>query len=225
MNYKHSFLSTIPEIIEDARQGKMFILVDDENRENEGDVIVSATLMNPDQMIQMINYTSGIICLVIDENQRQKLQLGLQARTIAEDGSCPLPMSLTSIEARKGIESGLSAKDRLQTIKSAINPDATPNSIVTPGHVFPLLVNPGGIRARQGHTEASIEIMKLAGLQPCAVLSEAMNVDGTMARGEDLAKIAKTLGIKISSIEMLLQYLDELENTKTNQAIGEKIPA
>jgi 3,4-dihydroxy 2-butanone 4-phosphate synthase/GTP cyclohydrolase II len=203
-----STLSPITEIIEDARNGKMFIIIDDEDRENEGDFIVSASLANVDQITTMINYSSGIICLVINEEKKNKL--GLEFARKRGKAQNPLYTAfLDSIEASEGISTGVSSADRLQTIKAAIKPNANFDSIVTPGHVFPLLAHPLGLKARQGHTEASIAIMKLAGLDESAILCEIMNKDGTMSRLPELITLAKELNIKIGSIADLIKYIDE----------------
>lgn len=205
-----NFLSPISEIIEDAKNGKMFILIDDEDRENEGDIIVSAQHITKEQMATIVNYTNGVICLILNEDKRQKLGLELQPkRGRALNGM--YTAFLTSIEANEGVSTGSSAQDRVATIRAAINKNATYDSIITPGHIFPLLVNPGGLKVRRGHTEASIEIMKLAGLDESAVLCEIVSKDGSMAQTTELIEIAKKLNIKMSSIELLVKYINDLE--------------
>lgn len=204
MNY--STLSPIEEIIQDARNGKIFIMIDDEDRENEGDFIVSAELVTAEQIAQIINYSSGIICLVIEEERRRKLGLELARR---RGDTANRPVFLDSIEASSGVSTGVSATDRLQTIKAAINPNANYDSIITPGHIFPLLAHPMGLKGRQGHTETSIAIMKLAGLDESAILCEAVNKDGTMARLPELLRFAKELNIKVGSVADLIRYIDE----------------
>ena len=206
----HSILSPITEIINAARNGEMFIMIDDENRENEGDFIVSASIATVEQMTTMINYSSGIVCLVIEEERKENLGLDFaKKRGKAQD---PLYTAfLDSIEASEGVSTGVSSADRLQTIKAAIDENANFDSIVTPGHVFPLLSHPLGLKARQGHTEASIAIMKLAGLDHSAILCEIMNKDGTMARLPELCILAKKLNLKIGSIADLVQHIEENE--------------
>lgn len=208
MNY--SILSPIAEIIECARKGEMFIIIDDENRENEGDFIVSASLATVEQMTTMINYSSGIVCVVINEEKRRKL--GLEFARKRGKAQNPLYTAfLDSIEANNGVSTGVSSADRLQTIKAAISPNANFDSIVTPGHVFPLLAHPLGLKVRQGHTEASVAIMKLAGLDESAILCEIMNKDGTMARLPELIVLAKELNMRIGSIADLIKYIEENE--------------
>lgn len=207
-NINSNGFSPISEIIHDARLGKMFILVDDEARENEGDFIVAAEYITVKQMADMINYGSGIVCLVIDEERRKQLDLNLQTRRgrAAIEANQYLA-SLDSIEAAEGITTGISAYDRVQTIKAAIASNALPDSIITPGHIFPLLAHKGGVLARGGHTEASMEIMKLAGLSPYAALCEVNMKNGTMALLPNLIRIAKKLKIKIGSIKDLCEFL------------------
>ena len=206
----NNFLSPISEIIEDARNGKMFILVDGPERENEGDLIVSAQHVTNAQMTQMINYGSGIVCLVINEERRRMLNLELQPRR-GDRVDEFYTAFLTSIEAKEGISTGVSSEDRVTTIKTAISNDNPEQQIITPGHIFPLLVNKGGLKARCGHTEASATIMKLAGLEESAVLCELMNKDGKMSRMSDLVNLANELGLKISSIELLLEHIEKIE--------------
>ena len=220
MNY--STLSPIMEIINDAKEGRMFIMIDDENRENEGDFIVSASLATVKQMTTMINYSSGIICLVIEEKKRKTL--GLECARKRGKAKDPLHTAfLDSIEASSGISTGVSSADRLHTIRAAINPNSDFNSIVTPGHVFPLLAHPLGLKVRQGHTEASIAVMKLAGLDESAILCEIMNKDGTMARLPDLLILAKELNMKIGSIADLIKHIEENEKDFYNNIIANAI--
>ena len=220
MSSVSNFLFPIFEIIEDAKNGKMFILIDDEDRENEGDIIVSAQHITKEQMATIVNYTNGVICLIINEDRRQKLGLELQPRRgRALNGM--YTAFLTSIEANEGVSTGSSAEDRVTTVRAAIDKNATYDSIITPGHIFPLLANPGGLKVRRGHTEASIEIMKLAGLDESAVLCEIVSRDGYMARTDELIEIAKKLDIKISSIELLVKYIDDLEVASMQNVIQE----
>lgn len=205
-----NLLSSISEIIEEARNGRMFILVDDCDRENEGDLIVSAHHITIEQMTHMINYTSGIVCLVINEERRKLLGLELQQRR-GDKVNALYTAFLTSIEAKDDITTGVSSEDRVKTIKAAISNDNPADKIITPGHVFPLLAHSQGLKVRRGHTEASVAIMKLAGLQETAVLCEIMNKDGTMSRSDELFMIAKELDIKVSSIELLIKYIENLE--------------
>jgi 3,4-dihydroxy-2-butanone 4-phosphate synthase len=219
MSCIRNFLSPISEIIEDAKNGKMFILIDDEDRENEGDIIVSAQHVTPEQMATIVNYTNGVICLVIEEEQKNKLGLELQPKR----GRALDPFYtafLTSIEANDGVSTGSSAADRVTTIRAAIDKDAHYDSIITPGHIFPILAHKDGLKVRRGHSEASVAVMKLAGLNESAVLCEIVNRDGSMARTPQLIEIAKELNIKISSIELLVKYVNELEVIAVQQVMN-----
>ena len=199
----NKIFSTIKEIIRNAKKGKMFILVDDKDRENEGDLIIPGSKCNSKSINFMAKHGRGLICLALTSNQIEKLKLPLMSRT----NKSRMQTAFTiSIEARKGISTGISAYDRAKTIKVAINPNAKKKDIVSPGHVFPLVARTGGVLERAGHTEASVDISKLSKINPSAVICEVMNEDGRMARLKDLKKFSKKHKIKIASIEDLIEY-------------------
>ncbi len=201
--------SPIKDIIKDARRGKMFILVDDKDRENEGDLIIPGSKCNSKSINFMAKHGRGLICLALSKSQIIKLKLPLMSRT----NKSRMQTAFTiSIEAKKGISTGISAYDRAKTIKVAINPKTKKNDIVSPGHVFPLVARQGGVLERTGHTEASVDISKLSKLNPSAVICEVMNEDGRMARLKDLHKFSIKHKIKIASIEDLIAY--RLKNEK-----------
>ena len=190
-------LSSPAEIIEDARNGKMFILVDDESRENEGDLIIPAQMATPQAINFMAKYGRGLICLALTQERVRELGLPLMAR---DNDSRHQPAFTISIEAREGVSTGISASDRARTIAVAVDPTKSKDAIVSPGHVFPLEARDGGVLVRAGHTEASVDISRLAGLNPSGVICEIMNDDGTMARLPDLTKFAQFHGLKIGTI-------------------------
>ena len=198
-------IATIEEAIEDIRQGKMVILVDDEDRENEGDLCIAAEKVTPEAINFMAKYGRGLICLALTAEKVEQLKLPLQGSEFH-----PRPPQGTaftvSIEARRGVTTGISAHDRAVTILTAIADDAKPEDLVTPGHVFPLRAQPGGVLVRAGHTEGSVDLARLAGLKPAAVICEIMNDDGTMARLPDLEKFAEKHGLKIATIADLISY-------------------
>ena len=199
----HEYLSPPEEIIEEARQGKMFILVDDEDRENEGDLVIPAQCATPEAVNFMAKYGRGLICLAMDHNHIERLRLPLMAQ---QNGTRHQTAFTVSIEAREGVTTGISAADRARTIQAAIDPKAGPDDIVTPGHVFPLLARDGGVLVRAGHTEASVDIARMAGMTAAGVICEIMNDDGTMARLPDLVKFAQFHGLKVGTIADLIAY-------------------
>ena len=202
-------LSPISSIIRDAKKGKIFILVDNKNRENEGDLIIPASKANSNSINFMAKHGRGLICLALTKKQVNKLSLPLMSAV----NKARMQTAFTvSIEAKKGITTGISAFDRAKTIKVAINQNSKKNDIVSPGHVFPLVARSGGVLERAGHTEASVDISKLAKLNPSSVICEVMNEDGRMARLDDLLKFAKKHNLKIASIEDLISY--RLKNEK-----------
>lgn len=202
-------LATPEEIIEDARNGRMYILVDAEDRENEGDLIIPAQFATPDAINFMAKFGRGLICLSIDQ-QRADL-LGLS--NMSADNRSRFETAFTpSIEAREGVTTGISAADRSHTILTAIDADSREDDIVSPGHMFPIIAKDGGVLIRTGHTEASVDISRLAGLNPSAVICEIMNDDGTMARLPDLVKYAQFHGLKIGTIESLVAYRMERDH-------------
>jgi 3,4-dihydroxy 2-butanone 4-phosphate synthase/GTP cyclohydrolase II len=195
--------SKISSIIQDAKKGKMFILVDDKNRENEGDLIIPGSKCNSKSINFMAKHGRGLICLALTKKQVDNLKLPLMSSI----NKSRMQTAFTiSIEARKGITTGISAQDRAKTIKTAINPNVKKNEIVSPGHVFPLVARSGGVLERAGHTEASVDISKLSKLNPSSVICEVMNEDGRMARLNDLFKFSKKHKIKLASIEDLISY-------------------
>jgi 3,4-dihydroxy 2-butanone 4-phosphate synthase / GTP cyclohydrolase II len=199
----HKFLSPIEDVIEDARNGKIFILVDDEDRENEGDLIIPAEMATPAAVNFMARHGRGLICLPLTRKRVEHLGLDLMS---SNNQSRHQTAFTTSIEAREGVTTGISAADRARTIEVAIDPKANSSDIATPGHVFPLIAQDGGVLVRAGHTEAAVDISRLAGLNPSAVICEIMNEDGTMARLPDLVEFAKEHDLKVATIRDLIAY-------------------
>ena len=199
---KNSF-TPIENIIAIAKRGGMFILVDDEKRENEGDLIISTTDSSAKNINFMAKYGRGLICLALDSVQAKRLNLSLMSPINQSRNKTAFTIS---IEAKKGITTGISAKDRAKTIKIASKKNVTKNEIVSPGHVFPIIAKNGGVLVRAGHTEASVDISKLAKKNNSAVICEIMNEDGTMAKGQDLFTFAKKHKLKIGKIEDLIAY-------------------
>lgn len=200
---KDSPLSSIEEIIDDARNGRMFILVDDEDRENEGDLIIPAQMATPDAVNFMAKYGRGLICLSMTSERIDQLGLSMMSTTNESRHSTAFTVS---IEAREGISTGISAADRARTVATAIDPSKSKESIVSPGHVFPLMARDGGVLVRAGHTEAAVDISRLAGLNPSGVICEIMNDDGSMARMPDLLKFSQRHGLRIGTIADLISY-------------------
>jgi 3,4-dihydroxy 2-butanone 4-phosphate synthase / GTP cyclohydrolase II len=197
------FISPTEELIEEARRGRMFILVDDEDRENEGDLVIPGQFATPDAINFMARFARGLICLAMTRHRVDQLGLPLMA---AANGTRHSTAFTVSIEAKEGVTTGISAADRAHTIATAINPEMGREHIVTPGHVFPLLARDGGTLVRAGHTEASVDIARLAGLNPSGVICEIMNDDGTMARMPDLVSFAQHHGLKLGTIADLIAH-------------------
>ncbi|NOG71228.1 3,4-dihydroxy-2-butanone-4-phosphate synthase [Roseicella sp. DB1501] len=197
------FISPTEELIEEARRGRMFILVDDEDRENEGDLVIPAQFATPDAINFMAKHARGLICLAMTRHRVEQLGLPLMA---AANGTRHSTAFTVSIEAKEGVTTGISAADRAHTVATAINPELGREHIVTPGHVFPLLARDGGTLVRAGHTEASVDIARLAGLNPSGVICEIMNEDGTMARMPDLVAFAQHHGLKLGTIADLIAH-------------------
>ncbi len=191
------------DIIEEARKGRMFILVDDEDRENEGDLVIPAQWATPDAINFMAKHARGLICLALTRERVEQLGLPLMAQN---NGTRHQTAFTVSIEARQGVTTGISAADRARTVSVAIDPSCGPSDIVTPGHVFPLVARDGGVLERTGHTEAAVDLARLAGLNPSGVICEIMNDDGTMARRNDLINFAQRHGLKIGTIADLIAY-------------------
>jgi 3,4-dihydroxy 2-butanone 4-phosphate synthase / GTP cyclohydrolase II len=198
-----SRLSPIEDVIEDARQGRMFILVDDEARENEGDLVIPAEKASPEAINFMAKHGRGLICLAMTRQRVQELGLHLMAPNNQTRHQTAFTVS---IEAREGVTTGISAADRAHTISVAINHNRGRADIVSPGHVFPLVAQDGGVLVRAGHTEAAVDVARLAGLNPSGVICEIMNDDGSMARMPDLQRFAEAHGLKIASISDLIAY-------------------
>jgi 3,4-dihydroxy 2-butanone 4-phosphate synthase / GTP cyclohydrolase II len=196
-------LVPIEEILEEARNGRMFILVDDEDRENEGDLIIPAQMATPDAINFMATHGRGLICLTLSKTRVEQLGLDLMSRA---NGTRHETAFTTSIEAKTGVTTGISAADRARTVSVAIDASMTSDDIVTPGHVFPLIARDGGVLVRAGHTEAAVDISRLAGLNPSGVICEIMKDDGTMARMDDLVPFARMHNLKMGTIRDLIEY-------------------
>ncbi len=199
----HETVSPPEAIIEEARNGRMVILVDDEGREDEGDLVVPAQMATPQAINFMARYGRGLICLALTRDRVGQLGLPLMSR---QNGTRHHTAFTVSIEAREGVTTGISAPDRARTIAIAIDPTKGQEDIVTPGHVFPLVARDGGVLVRAGHTEAAVDIARLAGLNPSGVICEIMNDDGTMARRDDLIRFAQFHNLKIGTIADLIAY-------------------
>ncbi|MDX3772802.1 bifunctional 3,4-dihydroxy-2-butanone-4-phosphate synthase/GTP cyclohydrolase II [Chromatiaceae bacterium AAb-1] len=203
-------LNTTAELIEDFRQGKIVILMDDEDRENEGDLLIAAEYITPDAINFMATHGRGLICLPLTRKRCQQLGLPLMVDVNRSPFATPFTLS---IEAAEGVTTGISAADRARTVKAAVARDAKPSDIVAPGHIFPLMAQDGGVLVRAGHTEAGCDLARLAGLEPAAVLVEILNEDGTMARRPDLEVFAKKHNLKIGTIADLIEYRNLHETT------------
>ncbi|MBE9605195.1 3,4-dihydroxy-2-butanone-4-phosphate synthase [Acetobacteraceae bacterium H6797] len=197
------FISPTEELLEEARSGRMFILVDDEDRENEGDLVIPAQFATPDAINFMARFARGLICLAMTRPRVEQLGLPLMAQS---NGTRHQTAFTVSIEARDGVTTGISAADRARTVAVAINPELGREHIVTPGHVFPLVAREGGTLVRAGHTEAAVDFARLAGLNPAGVICEIMNEDGTMARMPDLVAFAQHHGLKLGTIADLIAH-------------------
>ncbi len=200
---RHAFLSSPEEIIDEARNGRMFILVDDEDRENEGDLVIPAQMATPDAINFMAWHGRGLVCLAMTRARVEQLGIGPMTKT---NGTRHETAFTVSIEAREGVTTGISAADRARTIAVATDSAKGRADIVTPGHVFPLVARDGGVLVRAGHTEAAVDVSRLAGLNPSGVICEIMNEDGTMARMDDLVTFAQFHNLKIGTIRDLIAY-------------------
>ncbi len=212
-------ISSVEEIIEDARNGRMFILVDHEDRENEGDLVIPAQWATPDAINFMALYGRGLICLALTPERIEDLGLSLMS---TNNSSRHETAFTTSIEAREGVTTGISAADRARTVQVAIDSSKGPADIATPGHVFPLRAKRGGVLVRAGHTEAAVDVSRLAGLNPSGVICEVINDDGTMARLPELIAFGQKHGIKIGTISDLIKYRrrnDNLVKVRTEEVI------
>ncbi len=211
-------LNTTSEIIDEIRNGRMVILMDDEDRENEGDLIIAASCVRSEDINFMARYGRGLICLTLTGEHCQKLNLPLMTSNSNSNFGTNFTVS---IEAAEGVTTGISAADRALTIQKAVDPDAKPTDLVQPGHVFPLMAQAGGVLSRAGHTEAGCDLARLAGQESSAVIVEILNDDGTMARRADLEKFAEKHGVKIGTIADLIRY--RIENEKTVEHMTETI--
>jgi len=209
-------LNTTEEIIEDLRQGKMVVIMDDEDRENEGDLLMSASAATPDDINFMARFGRGLICLTLTRDRCQQLRLPLMVNATDSEHGTNFTLS---IEAAEGVTTGISAADRAVTVQAAVAKDARPEDIIQPGHIFPLMAQPGGVLNRAGHTEAGCDLARLAGHDPSAVIVEILNDDGTMARRPDLEIFAKEHNLKMGTIEDLIRY--RIENEKTVERVAE----
>lgn len=204
------------EIIEDIRQGKMVILMDDEDRENEGDLIMAASWVRPEDINFMVTHARGLVCMPMSKDRCEQLNLPLMVR----DNNAAYSTAFTvSIEAAEGVTTGISAADRAATIRAAVAKDAQPTDIVQPGHIFPLMAHPGGVLTRAGHTEAGVDLARLAGQEPAAVIVEILKEDGSMARRADLEKFAEKHDLKIGTIADLIDY--RLKNEHNLERVSE----
>lgn len=209
--------SGIEDIIDDIRDGKMVIMVDDENRENEGDLLMAAAKVRPEDINYMATHGRGLICLTLSRERCAQLRLPLMVTTTDEHHATNFTIS---IEAAEGITTGISAHDRARTVQAAVAPGARPEDLSQPGHIFPVMAQPGGVLTRAGHTEAGCDLARLAGLESAAVIVEILNADGSMARRPDLERFARAHGIRIGTIADLIRY--RLEKERNVERIAEK---
>lgn len=203
-------MNTVEEIIDDIRAGKMVIILDDEDRENEGDLVMAASHVTAEDINFMARYGRGLICLTLTRERCKQLRLPLMVSESAEKHGTNFTLS---IEAAEGVTTGISAHDRAVTIQAAVAPDAGPDDLVQPGHIFPLMAQPGGVLTRAGHTETGCDLARLAGLDPSAVIVEILNEDGTMARRPDLEKFAQAHDLKMGTVADLIQYRMDKEHS------------
>jgi len=202
--------ASIPELLDELRAGRMVVIVDDEDRENEGDLIMAAELVKPSDINFMVTHARGLVCLSLTRERCRQLGLPPMVR----DNTSPHGTNFTvSIEAAEGVTTGISAYDRAHTIRTAVRPDAQPTDLSQPGHIFPLMAQPGGVLSRAGHTEAASDLALLAGFEPAGVLVEILNPDGSMARRPELETFAREHGLKIGSIEDLIRHRLATEHT------------
>ncbi len=218
-------LHSIEEIIEDIRRGKMVIIMDDEDRENEGDLIMAAEHVRPEDINFMSRHARGLICLTVTEDRCRQLHLPLMVDRNRESHGTRFTVS---IEAAEGVTTGISAHDRAKTVQVAVAADAKPDDLVQPGHVFPIMAQPGGVLTRAGHTEAGCDLAALAGAEPASVIVEIMNEDGSMARRPDLEKFAEEHDMKLGTIADLIRYrlatehsIERVTETKVNTRYGD----
>ncbi len=209
-------LNSIEELIADLKAGRMVILMDDENRENEGDLVMPAECVNADHINFMARFGRGLICLTLTQERCRQLRLPLM---VGENNAAFSTNFTVSIEAAEGVSTGISAADRARTIQAAVAAEAKPEDIVQPGHIFPIMARPGGVLARAGHTEAGCDLARLAGFEPAATIVEILNEDGSMARRADLEVFAREHDIKIGTIDDLIRY--RMANERTVERVAE----
>ncbi len=208
--------NTIEEIIDELSAGRMVLMLDDEDRENEGDLLMAASMIRPDDVNFMARYGRGLICLTLTRERCEQLRLPLMVSGAGDHQGTRFTLS---IEAARGVTTGISAADRARTIQAAVSPQAAPEDIIQPGHVFPLMAQPGGVLTRAGHTEAGCDLARLAGFEPAAVIVEVLNEDGTMARRDDLLAFAREHDIKIGTVADLIAY--RIRNERTVERVAD----
>ncbi|MFO7859313.1 MAG: bifunctional 3,4-dihydroxy-2-butanone-4-phosphate synthase/GTP cyclohydrolase II [Ectothiorhodospiraceae bacterium] len=209
-------MNTIEEIIEDLRQGRMVVVMDDEDRENEGDLLMPASMVRPDDINFMARYGRGLVCLTLTRERCEQLRLPLM---VGETHQAQSTNFTVSIEASTGVSTGISAADRARTVQAAVAPRARPEDITQPGHIFPLMAQPGGVLTRAGHTEAGCDLARMAGFEPAAVIVEILNEDGTMARRDDLLAFAREHNLKIGTVADLIAY--RVRNERTVERVSD----
>jgi 3,4-dihydroxy 2-butanone 4-phosphate synthase / GTP cyclohydrolase II len=210
-------LNSVEEILEELRAGRMVVVMDDEDRENEGDLLMPASLVRPEDINFMARYGRGLICLTLTRERCRQLRLPLMVSETDRDRRTNFTLS---IEAAQGVTTGISAYDRAHTVRTAVAPNASPEDLRQPGHIFPIMAQPGGVLTRAGHTEAGCDLARLAGFEPAAVIVEIMNDDGTMARRPDLEAFARAHNLKIGTIADLIRY--RLRNERSVERISEQ---
>jgi 3,4-dihydroxy 2-butanone 4-phosphate synthase / GTP cyclohydrolase II len=227
---RREMLNAIPEILEDLKKGKMVIVVDDEDRENEGDLVMAASSVKPEDINFMAKFGRGLICVPMEEESLRSLELDpMLKNTLQANQEDPFKTAwMISVDAASGVTTGISAHDRARAIEVLINPQSKPEDLVRPGHIFPLRARRGGVLVRAGHTEASLDLMRLSGLYPVGVICEIMNDDGSMARMEQLLEFSRRHALKICSIASLIEYrrrkeklIEEIVQTKLPTKFGE----
>lgn len=196
--------SAVEDLLREASEGRMFILQDDEDREDEGDIMMAAQFITPESINFMLRYVRGVVCVPVHCKIAERLQLELQNRRNVDDST--VPAFTMSVGARKGVTTGVSAHDRAHTIRVIADEHSTIDDIQTPGHVFPLIAHKDGLRGRRGHTEAAVEVMQMSGLVPAAVLCEILNDDGSVASRDCVAAFAKKHGIKVATVDSVAGY-------------------
>src|SRR5579872_185399 len=210
-------LNSVEELLEELRAGRMVVVMDDEDRENEGDLLMPAAMVRPEDINFMARYGRGLICLTLTQERCRQLRLPLMVSETDRDRRTNFTLS---IEAAQGVTTGISAYDRAHTIRTAVQPNASPEDLRQPGHIFPIMAQPGGVLTRAGHTEAGCDLARLAGFEPAAVIVEVMNDDGTMARRPDLEQFARTHNLKIGTIAELIRY--RLRNERSVERVSEQ---